>query len=77
MLITDDFLQYEVQLSRYRSEQEIFQDQMNKDHVQIDRLEKLLEEARKETMDCQSNCRELQHEVSKLKKKVSELQSKL
>ncbi|XP_008217193.1 centrosomal protein of 135 kDa isoform X3 [Nasonia vitripennis] len=74
---TDLKTQYEVQLSRYRSEQEIFQDQMNKDHVQIDRLEKLLEEARKETMDCQSNCRELQNEVSKLKKKVSELQSKL
>ncbi|XP_023247970.1 centrosomal protein of 135 kDa [Copidosoma floridanum] len=69
--------QYEIQLERYRSEQDVFQDQLTRDHKTIDRLERLIEEARKETMISQANNRELQSEVARLKAKISDLQCKL
>ena len=43
----------------------------------IDRLEKLLEESRKETADAQATQRDLQSEITKLKIRISDMQNKL
>ncbi|XP_011495572.1 PREDICTED: uncharacterized protein LOC105360379 [Ceratosolen solmsi marchali] len=50
---------------------------MNRDHITINRLEKILEDSRKETMASQTNTRELQCEVNRLKQRICELQNKL
>jgi len=45
--------------------------------VTVERLETLLNQARQESINAQTTNQELQNEVSRLKQKVSELQSKL
>lgn len=69
--------QYEAQLARLRAEQTIVQDQVARDRVTVERLETLLDQARQESINAQANNQELQNEISRLKQKVSELQSKL
>ena len=53
------------------------QDQMNRDHAAIERLEELLDQARQESISTQTSNQELQNEVSRLKQKIADLQSKL
>lgn len=69
--------QYEAQLSRLKAEQSIVQDQMTRDHVTLERLETLLDQTRQESINAQANNQELQNEISRLKQRVSELQTKL
>lgn len=66
-----------MQITRYKSEQDIFQEQMHTDHKTIDRLEKILEEARRETIDCRQDSRDMEKEVLSLKQKICDLQNKL
>ncbi|XP_072746619.1 centrosomal protein of 135 kDa [Anoplolepis gracilipes] len=68
---------YEAQVSRLKAEQSIMQEQMTRDHVTMERLETLLDQARQESINAQATNQELQNEISRLKQKVSELQSKL
>lgn len=70
-------LQYEAQLSRLKAEQTIVQDQMIRDRVTVERLETLLDQTRQESINAQANNQELQNEISRLKQRLSELQSKL
>jgi len=70
-------VQYEAQLSRLKAEQNIVQDQITRDRVTVERLETLLDQARQESINAQATNQELQNEISRLKQKVSELQSKL
>ncbi|XP_058806047.1 GRIP and coiled-coil domain-containing protein 2-like [Phymastichus coffea] len=72
-----DKTKLEMQLTRYKSEQDIFQEQMHSDHKTMDRLEKLLEEARRETINAQQDSREMEKEVLALKQKICDLQNKL
>lgn len=53
------------------------QEQMTRDRVIVERLETLLDQARQESINAQATNQELQNEISRLKQKVSELQSKL
>ncbi|XP_011297074.1 centrosomal protein of 135 kDa isoform X2 [Fopius arisanus] len=69
--------QYEAQISRLRAEQNIVQEQMNRDHLTVDRMEALLDQARQESLDCQTHNQELQNEMARLKQRVCELQNKL
>jgi len=64
-------------LSRLKTEQSIVQDQITRDRVTVERLETLLDQARQESINAQATNQELQNEISRLKQKVSELQSKL
>jgi len=64
-------------LSRLKAEQSIVQDQITRDRVTVERLETLLDQARQESINVQATNQELQNEISRLKQKVSELQSKL
>lgn len=64
-------------MSRLKAEQSIVQEQMTRDRVTVERLETLLDQARQESINAQATNQELQNEISRLKQKVSELQSKL
>jgi len=64
-------------LSRLKAEQNIVQDQITRDRVTVERLETLLDQSRQESINAQATNQELQNEISRLKQKVSELQSKL
>ncbi|XP_011883028.1 PREDICTED: centrosomal protein of 135 kDa [Vollenhovia emeryi] len=68
---------YEAQLSRLKAEQSIVQDQFTRDRVTVERLETLLDQSRQEAITAQATNQELQNEISRLKQKVFELQSKL
>lgn len=50
---------------------------MTRDRVTMERLEILLDQARQESINAQATNQELQNEISRLKQKVSELQSRL
>ncbi|XP_063979258.1 centrosomal protein of 135 kDa isoform X2 [Diachasmimorpha longicaudata] len=69
--------QYESQIARLRAEQNIVQEQMNRDHVTVDRMQDMLDQARQESIDCQAHNQELQNEMTRMKQRVSELQNKL
>ncbi|XP_015111623.1 centrosomal protein of 135 kDa isoform X3 [Diachasma alloeum] len=69
--------QYEAQIARLRAEQNIVHEQMNRDHVTVDRMEAMLDQARQESIDCQTHNQELQNEMTRMKQRVCELQNKL
>ncbi|XP_046816043.1 centrosomal protein of 135 kDa-like isoform X4 [Vespa crabro] len=69
--------QYETQLVRLRTEQNVIQDQIDRDRATIERLETLLDQARQESIKVQTTNQELQNEMSRLKQKISELQTTL
>ncbi|XP_024940651.1 uncharacterized protein LOC107267564 isoform X3 [Cephus cinctus] len=69
--------QCEAQLTRLKAEQNMVQDQMDRDHAAVDRLEVLLSQARQESMNTQTANQELQNEMTRLKQKITELQTKL
>nr|XP_050846139.1 centrosomal protein of 135 kDa-like isoform X6 [Vespula vulgaris] len=69
--------QYETQLVRLRTEQDVIQDQTDRDRATIERLEALLDQARQESIKVQTTNQELQNEMSRLKQKISELQTTL
>lgn len=71
------FVQYETQLVRLRTEQNVIQDQMDRDRATIERLETLLDQARQDSIKVQTTNQELQNEMSRLKQKISELQTTL
>lgn len=60
-----------------RTEQNVVQDQMNRDRATVERLEKLLEQARQESINTEATNQELKSEMARLKAKIAELQSKL
>lgn len=62
---------------RLRTEQNVIQDQMDRDRATIERLETLLDQARQESIKVQTTNQELQNEMSRLKQKISELQTTL
>lgn len=64
-------------MSRLKVEQSIVHEQITRDRVTVERLETLLDQARQESINAQATNQELQNEISRLKQKVSELQSKL
>lgn len=64
-------------MSRLKAEQSIVQDQIARDRVTMERLETLLDQSRQECINAQATNQELQNEISRLKQKVSDLQSKL
>lgn len=64
-------------MSRLKAEQSIVHEQITRDRVTVERLETLLDQARQESINAQATNQELQNEISRLKQKVSELQSKL
>lgn len=53
------------------------QDQMSRDNAAVDRLETMLSQARQESMSNQATNQELQNEMSRLKQKTNDLQTKL
>lgn len=69
--------QYEGQISRLRAEQNIAHEQMNRDHVTVDRMETLLDQARQESINCQAHNQEMSNEIARMKQRIAELQSKL
>lgn len=66
-----------MQITKLKAEQAAIHDQMSKDCATVERLEMLLDQARQESITVQANNKELQNEVSRLRQKMSELQSKL
>lgn len=62
---------------RLRTEQDVIQDQTDRDRATIERLEALLDQARQESIKVQTTNQELQNEMSRLKQKISELQTTL
>lgn len=66
-----------MQITKLKAEQAVIHDQMSKDCATVERLEMLLDQARQESITVQANNQELQNEVSRLRQKLSELQSKL
>lgn len=50
---------------------------MDRDRATIERLETLLDQARQESIKVQTTNQELQNEMSRLKQKISELQTTL
>lgn len=62
---------------RLRTEQNVIQDQMDRDRATIERLETLLDQARQDSIKVQTTNQELQNEMSRLKQKISELQTTL
>uniref|UniRef100_V9IIP7 Centrosomal protein n=2 Tax=Apis cerana TaxID=7461 RepID=V9IIP7_APICE len=69
--------QYDMQIAKLKAEQAVIQDQMTKDRATVERLEMLLDQARQESITAQTNNQELQNEMSRLRQKMSELQTKL
>ncbi|XP_066590884.1 centrosomal protein of 135 kDa isoform X2 [Prorops nasuta] len=69
--------QYENQLARLKTEQNVQQDQLSRDRAAKDRLESLLDEARQESIKAQATNQQLQNEILRLKHKISDLQGKL
>ncbi|XP_076179711.1 uncharacterized protein LOC143152941 isoform X3 [Ptiloglossa arizonensis] len=69
--------QYDMQITKLKTDQTILQDQINRDRVTVERLEMLLNQARQESITMQTNNQELQNEISRLKQNMSELQNKL
>lgn len=66
-----------MQIAKLKAEQAVIQDQMTKDRATVERLEMLLDQARQESITAQTNNQELQNEMSRLRQKMSELQTKL
>lgn len=66
-----------MQIAKLKAEQAVIQDQMTKDRATVERLEMLLDQARQESITAQANNQELQNEMSRLRQKMSELQTKL
>ncbi|XP_008547784.1 centrosomal protein of 135 kDa isoform X2 [Microplitis demolitor] len=70
-------VQYETKLSRVKVEQNLVQDQKSRDYVTIDRLQMLLDQARRESVECQKNNQELLNEIDRMKQRINDLQNKL
>lgn len=66
-----------MQIAKLKAEQAVIQDQMTKDRATVERLEMLLDQARQESITAQTTNQELQNEMSRLRQKMSELQTKL
>ncbi|KAK9309932.1 hypothetical protein QLX08_000568 [Tetragonisca angustula] len=69
--------QYDMQITKLKTEQTVIQDQMTKDRATVERLQMLLDQARQESITVQTNNQELQNEMARLRQKMSELQNKL
>ncbi|KAK1118899.1 hypothetical protein K0M31_014669 [Melipona bicolor] len=69
--------QYDMQITKLKTEQAVIQDQMTKDRATVERLQMLLDQARQESITVQANNQELQNEMARLRQKMSELQNKL
>ncbi|XP_057321420.1 centrosomal protein of 135 kDa isoform X2 [Microplitis mediator] len=69
--------QYEAKLSRVKVEQTLVHDQKSRDHVTIDRLQMLLDQARRESVECQKSNQELLNEIDRMKQRINDLQNKL
>ncbi|XP_044582223.1 centrosomal protein of 135 kDa isoform X6 [Cotesia glomerata] len=69
--------QCEAKLSRFKAENNAVHDQKSRDHVTIDRLQMLLDQARRESINYQKNNQELLNEIDRLKQRIDDLQNKL
>ncbi|CAG5074975.1 Similar to CEP135: Centrosomal protein of 135 kDa (Homo sapiens) [Cotesia congregata] len=69
--------QCEAKLSRFKAENNAVHDQKSRDHVTIDRLQMLLDQARRESINYQKNNQELLNEIDRLKQRIDDLQNRL
>ncbi|XP_074095969.1 centrosomal protein of 135 kDa isoform X2 [Cotesia typhae] len=67
----------EAKLSRFKAENNAVHDQKSRDHVTIDRLQMLLDQARRESINYQKNNQELLNEIDRMKQRIDDLQNKL